>query len=68
MEINLGDTIKRLRVEQKLSQQELADLAGVHRTHINRIENNQRSPRFEDVVNILECLGYHILFSKNDRL
>lgn len=64
MKINLGDTIRQLRLEANLSQQELADLAGVHRTHINRIENNQRSPRFEDVVKILNCLGYQILFDK----
>ena len=36
--IQLGITISKLRKEQGLSQEKLADLAGISRSHLSRIE------------------------------
>lgn len=40
----LGETIRRHRVIAKLSQEELAERAGMHRTHVGLVERGLRSP------------------------
>ena len=38
-----GLIIKELRISEKLSQEELADLTGFHRTYIGMIERGERN-------------------------
>ena len=42
-----GDSLKKIRTEKKISQQELADMIGMHSTHISRYERNQVALSFE---------------------
>lgn len=46
---DFGANIRNLREERDLSQEALADLAGLHRTHISLIERGQRSVRLETI-------------------
>lgn len=39
----LGERIKQLRKETKISQEKLAELAGLDRTYINSVENGRRN-------------------------
>lgn len=39
----IGGTIRRLRKEVNLSQEELADRCGVHRTYIGAIERGEKN-------------------------
>jgi transcriptional regulator with XRE-family HTH domain len=45
-----GDNLLRIRQARKLSQEALAELAGIHRTQISLFETGQRQP-------LLETLG-----------
>jgi transcriptional regulator with XRE-family HTH domain len=36
-----GDKLRRLRTERFISREELADMTGLHRDHIGRLERNQ---------------------------
>ncbi len=41
--LNFGKRVRELRQEQKLSQEELADKIGIHRTYIGSIERGEKS-------------------------
>jgi transcriptional regulator with XRE-family HTH domain len=49
--------IKRLRAERQLSQEELADRAGLHRTYISGVERAVRNPTITVLDGIASGLG-----------
>lgn len=51
-----GLTVRGLREEAGLSQEALADAAGLHRTHVSLIERGQRSVRLETVEALAKAL------------
>jgi transcriptional regulator with XRE-family HTH domain len=53
----LGQTIKRVRVEKGMTQEELAQRVDVHETYISLIERGQRNPRWGVVRRISKTLG-----------
>ncbi len=52
----LGLNIKKLRKEQNLSQEKLAELASLHRTYIGAIERGERNVSLENIVSIGKAL------------
>ncbi len=48
----------RIRKEKHLSQQKLADMSGVIREKITKIENRLNSPQINSLIEILEPIGY----------
>lgn len=53
---NLGKTIQRLRVKRGLSQETLAQKAGLHRTAIGKIESGEREPSLSNSMAIANAL------------
>jgi len=53
----VAQNIKRLRAEKGLSQEELADLAGLHRTYISSVERAVRNPTVTVLAKIAAGLG-----------
>ena len=51
---------KRLREEQKLTIEQLADLANVHRTTIGLLERGERTPTLQVAQQIASALGFPI--------
>lgn len=52
----LGLTIRESRHEMGLSQEELADLIGLHRTYIGGIERGERNVSLENILRIADSL------------
>lgn len=52
----LGENVLRIRQRRKLSQEDLADLAGINRSQISLIENGRRQPGIETVVRLAGAL------------
>ena len=55
--VRFGQTVRRLRLEQKLSQEELAERCDLHRTYISDIELGKRNVSLENIERIVAALG-----------
>jgi len=55
--ITLGETIRQLRQNKGLSQEELAELADLHRTYVGGIERGERNVSLANLVRISRALG-----------
>jgi transcriptional regulator with XRE-family HTH domain len=51
-----GEKVRALREARGISQEALAHVAGLHRTHISLIERGQRSARLETIINLAIAL------------
>ena len=54
------DVLRKVRTDKGLSQEELADLAGLHRTYISQIERGLKSPSLRSLEQIAEGLGMSV--------
>ena len=61
-----GATVRTMRQKRALSQEEFADLCGLHRTYIGAIERGERNVSLENIQKIAKALGVSIsaLFGK----
>lgn len=55
--VGLGRAIRSLRSEQRVSQEELERLTGVHRNYVGGIERAERQPTVVTVAKLAEALG-----------
>jgi transcriptional regulator with XRE-family HTH domain len=53
----LGKAMRRLRRERKLSQEDLADLAGLDRTFVSMLERGKRRATLESAESIASGFG-----------
>ncbi len=60
------ESLIKLRKDRRLTQQTMADDAGVIRETIARIENSITSPQVNTLLKIIEPLGYTIKLAKID--
>lgn len=54
---SLGTRIRRLRESARMTQEEVARAAGIGRVTLVRIENGDRSPRYETLTALAKTLG-----------
>lgn len=52
-----GRRVRAAREKQNLSQEALADLAGVHRTYIGSVEQGHRNVSLTNILRISHALG-----------
>lgn len=52
-----GETIKRIRLERGLTQEQLAELAGISQPHLSILENNQSAPSLKTAARLAKALG-----------
>lgn len=52
----LANNIRELRLSKQLSQEELADICGLHRTYISDIERGNRNVSIDNIEKIAKGL------------
>lgn len=65
----LGATIRTARMEQNLSQEELAELVNITPTHLKHLESEHRKPSIEVLFKLVETLHIsldHLLLDKDE--
>lgn len=55
--IQFGDNVRKERVAKNLSQEALADLAGLHRTYIGMVERAEKNITLVSIEKIASALG-----------
>ncbi len=66
--MNIGEKIKRLRLENGLTQEELANRCELSKGFISQVERDMTSPSIASLVDILESLGTNLtkFFQENE--
>lgn len=62
MEI-IGEMIRKVRMERKLTQEALGKLVGVQKAQISKLENNANSATIDTIVRVFKALQAEINFS-----
>lgn len=60
--MNLGSTIKSLRIKKNLKQKEFSSECGIAQAYLSQIENNQREPNLSVLRTIASHLGIPLPF------
>lgn len=66
----LGQTIKQVRLQRNLTQEELGDLVGVKKAQISKIENSTTDARFATILRVFKALDAKVNFNvelKNEK-
>ena len=58
--IQFGKKIKEFRLQNKWSQEELADKSGFHRTYIGMVERGERNISLKNIEKFAETFKIHI--------
>lgn len=66
---SIAENIRELREQRGMTQEELAELAGISQSHLSKIEAGSRSIGMKTYTRILEALGaVPILLSEVERI
>ena len=59
----LGQTIKQVRLERNLTQEQLGELVGVKKAQISKIENSATDARFATILKVFKALDAKVNFN-----
>ena len=59
----IGDLIKKVRLERKMTQEELGKMVGVQKAQISKLENSANSATIETILKVFKALKAEINFN-----
>jgi HTH-type transcriptional regulator / antitoxin HipB len=59
----IGETIKKARIEQNMTQEQLGLMIGVQKSQISKIENNTKDVRFSTILRVFDALKANVNLS-----
>lgn len=57
-----AENLRRARQSKELSQEELADLAGLHRTYVSSVERKRRNISIDNMERLAAALGVNVTY------
>jgi DNA-binding XRE family transcriptional regulator len=63
---SLGDAIRHYRTEAGLTQAELAERAGLHRSYLSELETGKETEQVKRILRVLRQLGVRMTLDKAD--
>jgi transcriptional regulator with XRE-family HTH domain len=54
---DIGNQVRELREDALMTQEELAEAAGITKDQVSRIERGAQSPRFRTIKKLADALG-----------
>ena len=61
---SIGELIKTCRKEKKITQEELANFAGLSRVGVVKIEKNESDIKLSSLVKIIGLLGFDLVLKR----
>ena len=58
--IKFGKAIRQIRSERQISQEEFADMCGMHRSYMSDVELGKRNISLENIKKIAEALSLSV--------
>jgi transcriptional regulator with XRE-family HTH domain len=55
--VAFGQRVRRIREQRGFSQEQLAELAGIHRTYMSSVERGQRNIGLDNIAALADALG-----------
>ena len=59
----IGQTIKQIRKDRNLTQEQLGELVGVKKAQISKIENSLTDARFDTIMKVFKALNAKVNFN-----
>ena len=66
MAASVGPAIRHYRKEAGLTQEELADMAGLHRSYLSELEQGRETEQLRRIIHLLKLLGVRAALQKAD--
>jgi transcriptional regulator with XRE-family HTH domain len=60
IQVKFGKAIREYRIKKGISQEQLAELCGLHRTYISDVERGERNVSLLNIEKICKALGVKI--------
>ena len=60
LQTRFGERVREVRKSRSLSQEELAELSGMHRTYISGIERGDRNVSLQNLASLAKALGLQL--------
>ena len=56
IQVAFGENLKKVRTKTSISQEKLAELAGLHRTYVSSVERGERNVSLETIEKLASAL------------